>query len=157
MQSDREVYGKLYDIVSENMKKAGKHFGPTKNVFLLASQLEPQRTDMALLQGIPKEEIVQAAYVAVLHRLPGEAEQSYWQQQDFYNRQDYKTVLLKKIAYSVEREIKGIEVYNTEKVGVKAPRFMKLKRVLSPCINGMYRVYRLLPQSFRLKIRKVLR
>ena len=156
MQTDREVYGKLYDIVSANMEASGKHFTPARNVFLLAAQLEPQRTDMALLKDIGKEEIVQAAYAAVFRRLPGEEELRYWEQPAFYEKNDYKEFILKAVTYSVERDIKAIEVYHTEEVGLKL-RFMKMKRLLSRVLGGVYKIYRKLPLTLRLRIRKVLR
>ncbi len=157
MQTDREVYGKLYDIVSANMEASGKHFTPTKNVFLLAAQLEPQRTNMALLKDIEKEEIVQAAYAAVFRRLPGENEVRYWEQPAFYEKTDYKKFILEAVTYSVERNIKAIEVYHTEEVGLKAPKFMKMKRLLSRMLGGVYKIYRRLPLALRLRIRKILR
>lgn len=154
---EKRVYAALYDVVNRNMATAGKTFVPTKNSFLLSTELEPQKTNLELLKDVNKEEIVQTAYVTVLRRFPDEGAIQYWKQPYIYQREDYNKIVIKSVVNSIERTMKGIDLYNAEAVNIDISRFGRLKEKLFPILNLLYKIYRLLPASIRKIIKKVLR
>lgn len=154
---EKKVYENLYDIMFQKIELAEAKFIPTKKSFLLALELEPQKTNLALLKDVSKEDIVQTAYVALLRRFPDDGAVKYWKQEELQTREDYNKLVMQTLVNSVERAMKGIEVYNAETVGVKTSRIYRIKEKIYPVLSLMYKIYRFLPEPIRKILKKVLR
>lgn len=154
---EKMVYGKLYDIVDKNIAKTNGNMVASKEVFLLDAELEPQKTNMELLKHVTPRDIVHASYVAILRRMPDQAALQYWTSTQMLKRKDYCKVVIRSLVDSVERTMKGIELYNLQALGIKQSKLEKIKQLMAPFMNWLYRIYRLLPKSWKTVIRKVLR
>lgn len=154
---EKLVYEKLYDIVNRNITNANGKMVASKEVFLLDAELEPQKTNMELLKNISSRDIVHASYVAILRRMPDQAALQYWTSPQMLQKQDYCKSVIRSLVDSVERTMKGIELYNLQELDLKQSKLEKIKQLIAPFINWLYKIYRLLPKSWKTVIRKVLR
>lgn len=154
---EKSIYEKLYDVMYRNVEQAGAKFAPTKEHFLMMAELEPQRTNMEIFRDVSKEEIVQIAYLAILRRFPDEGAIQYWKQPELVQREDYNKIVIKSVANSIERSMKGIELYNIEAIGIDISRLGRMKEKLLPLLNILYKIYGCLPDPVRKGLKKILR
>jgi len=69
-----QVYGTIYDIVSENYKKAGRRMLYEKQAYLCNVRSHPQIVDVARYYRLSNLQYCQAVFMAVYRRLPGQSE-----------------------------------------------------------------------------------
>lgn len=96
MQS--QVYGTIYDIVSENYKKAGRRMLYEKQAYLCNVRSHPQIVDVARYYRLSNLQYCQAVFMAVYRRLPGQSEYEKWGVFSGMETSAFRKRLLKKLS-----------------------------------------------------------
>lgn len=94
------IYEKIYDIVSENYRKAGKKTEYKKSSFLCSAGAHPQIVDVAEYTKLPNPEFYQAVYTAVYQRLPERKDYEKWSAFFGMETKEFQRKLLKKLSVS---------------------------------------------------------
>ncbi len=95
-----QVYERIYNIVSENYKSAGKKLDYEKQAFLYNTGTHPQVVDVRRYRHLSNLEFYQAVHTAVYHRLPEQEEYHKWSAFFCMNPAAFQRKLLKKISAS---------------------------------------------------------
>lgn len=130
MGNSVEVYAKLYDVVSDNLKKCGKCYGYKKTTFLCDVMAHPQEIDVSEYLKLPNENFLEAIYVAALKRLPDDKIRDFWAERYHLPTPQFQQEVLKSIANSSVVAINGIRMKNNpyfvQKCGLKYKALGKL-------------------------------
>ncbi len=95
-----KVYEKIYDLVSENYRKAGKKLEYEKSAFLCSAGAHPQIVDVAEYTKLPNPEFYQAIYMAVYQRLPEREDYEKWRAFFSMETPEFQRKLLKRLSVS---------------------------------------------------------
>lgn len=118
-----EVYGKLYDIVEQNMEAAGGRLEYRKETLLCDVGSDPQVIDVSRFLELGNGAFMQAIHVAALKRLPDEATVSFWQQRYDEPKEQFQEEVLHSIENSSVVAINQIKIINNpyfeQKKGIK--------------------------------------
>lgn len=112
MNSDIEVYARLYDEVERNFIDARKKFEYEKSTFLRDVKSTPQVIDVSRYLDLPNAEFVQAIYVAALKRLPDERTKEFWKERYHLPVPQFQEEVLKCVAGSSVVAINQIYLVN---------------------------------------------
>ena len=69
-KKEQEIYGKLFDITSSNYDSKYGNLKGNRRSFLISVDMKPNQADLSLLDEVPASEFLEAAYIAILKRLP---------------------------------------------------------------------------------------
>ncbi len=109
---NQEIYGRLYDVVKDNMEAAGEEFSYGKETFLCDAGAHPQEIDVSRYLGLPNPAFMQAVHVAALKRLPEERIVTFWEQRYGESREQFQEEVLRSIAGSSVVAINHVRLLN---------------------------------------------
>lgn len=107
-----DIYSKLFDIVDDNMKTAGKQFQYKKNTFLHNINRDPQVVDVADFLSLSNEDFFQAVFVASYKRLPEERELAEWEAKFTNEKEAFQKEFLSHISRGSAVAINQIKFIN---------------------------------------------
>lgn len=110
-----ELCRKIYDIVEDNLLKAGEKMAFGK--FSFCSQMKKKNRDSFDLFDISnlhldRKEFVEICYLVLLNRLPEEQAFINWSNLEFESNEEFQKVCFNSISNSAERKLKGTIVKN---------------------------------------------
>lgn len=152
------IYEKIYDIVSEQERSAGKKLGYEKRAFLCNVGAHPQIVDVSGYKNLTNPEYCQALYMAVYHRLPEREEYQKWSAFFGMDSPSFQKKLLKKLAASSAAGINRIRLIHDPYAG----RYRGIKYWLFGACYGLTdkptlrQIGKKLPQPLQKLARKVL-
>jgi len=164
---EQEIYGKIYDITSENYSVTGRNLPYTRKAFLASMHRGSGEADLFDLLELENLDFMQAANCKLLIRAP------YWEQLNEWggraasqDRTTFRKAVLKKFMNSGEYKFKGIMLRNNvypdiaggEAVIVERNVNMGAQRVgLKERIKPMAKkIFRKLPVGMRRVIKRML-
>lgn len=103
MQSDQlntKLYAGIYDTVAENLRNAGMEMSYLRTTFLSDVGTQPEMVSVARLMPLPNEDFAQAAYVAVMQRLPDEKTAAFWAGKYDMSQPEFQEEMLRSLAHS---------------------------------------------------------
>lgn len=103
-----DIYGLLYDVVSENYQTAGQSFSYNKNTFLCDAESHPQVFDVSKYMYLNNEEFFQAVFVGAFKRLPEVQESKAWEGKFTMPEEEFRSLVLEYIGNSSVVAINGI-------------------------------------------------
>lgn len=122
-KQDISVYNKIFDIVTENLRLAGKSFEYGKNTFLCDVASHPQDICVSRYLNLSNLDFMQAIYVAAMKRLPDEPTVAFWKEKCVLPKGLFQEQVLKYIANSSVVAINHIRLlddpYFKQKRGLK--------------------------------------
>lgn len=128
---EREYYGRLYDVVQENMRAAGQDFPYARETFLCEVESHPQEVDVARYLELPNPLFMQAVHAAALKRLPQEKTAAFWAQRYGEPREQFQEEVLRSVAGSSVVAINQIRLLHN-------PYFRQKKGIKYRCMGVLY-------------------
>ncbi len=120
---NQEIYSRLYDVVQDNMKAAGRRFPYEKETFLCDVEAHPQKIDVSRYLELSNPAFMQAVHVAALKRLPEEKAVAFWERRYGEERERFQEEVLRSIAGSGTVAVNQIRLlhnpYFEQKRGIK--------------------------------------
>lgn len=152
-----QIHEKLYDIVAENNRVAGKEFEYFKSTYLCDVNGHPQVIDVSKYLLLENEQFVQAIFVSVFKRLPEKKEILHWEEKYSLLKEQFQENYLRSIAKSSVVAIYHIKLINNpyfeQKTGM---RYQLLGKLYSLTDKSSLRVLgKKLPGPLQRVIRKV--
>lgn len=123
-----KIYDKLYDIVAENDKMAGKEFEYYKNTYLCDVKNHPQVIDVSKYLFLENKEFAQAVFVGIFKRLPEKNELLPWEDKYTMGKERFQESFLRKMVKSSVVAIQHVQFINN-------PYFVQ-KKGLRYCLLG---------------------
>lgn len=127
----QNIYGRLYDIVQENMEAAGRKFPYAKETFLCEAGGHPQEIDVSRFLELPNPVFLQAVHVAVLKRLPEEKTEAFWEQRYEEPGRQFQEEVLRSVGNASAAAIHHIRL-------VRNPYFEHKKGIKYYCMGILY-------------------
>ncbi len=122
-EQDISVYDKIFDIVAENLRLAGKPFEYGKHTFLCDVASHPQDICVSRYLHLSNLDFMQAVYVAALKRLPDKRTAAFWNERSDMPKGLFQEQVLRCIANSSVVAINHIHLldnpYFKQKRGLK--------------------------------------
>ena len=154
------VYDRLYQIAEQNIRKAGREMPFAKSTLLAAAGTRGMTADISRLQEIPDRDFQEAAYAVLLRRLPLDPDYERAEKQlaapDFVSLR-YRQAVVRTILNSAECRKKGVDAFRnvySEHGDYGLTRGERLRRRF---LDGLYAVYRHLPEPVKNLARKALK
>lgn len=148
---EKEIYGKLYDITSRNYDTQYGSLEGTRQNFLISVQMEANAADLGLLDEVPAESFLEAAFVSILKRLPEAEVRTEWEKRrQTMPEEEYKKQIISTLVNCGERAEKGISVSNN----IFTPVQQQVWTTGSPQggypqVDKLYKIYMKLPKWAR--------
>ncbi len=158
-EKEMEIYGNLYDITSKNYDPDYGKLQGNRSAFLTSVNLESFRSDLSVLENVPTDEFLEAAYIAIVRRfLDSPAEQMWKEKRGTLKEDTYKELITGSLMNSRERLLKGITAYyNIFSVPARQSDTIAAAQPMSAGITRLYRFYQKLPAWMRKIIKKVMK
>ena len=110
---DADIYSALFDTAEDNMKKAGKDLGFTKDIVLTAALSEPCTANMLTLsRERDNDAFLKKAYVAMLGRQVDEPSLKAWQTQYKLPPEDFQRMVVGSIKNSDDFRSSNVRLYS---------------------------------------------
>ena len=117
------LYAELYDVVSDNLQKAGMNFGYEKSTFLCGINSSSKEIDVSKYLELNNEAFFQAVFVSAFKRLPEDKECAKWSGRMSLSKEKFQKAFLLYIANSNIVAINHMEIINnpyfTQKKGLR--------------------------------------
>jgi len=126
-----ELYGRLYDVVQENMEMARQDFPYARETLLCEVGAHPQEVDVARFLELPNPVFMQAVHVAALKRLPEERIAAFWEQRYGEPRERFQEEVLRSVAGSSVVAINRIRL-------IRNPYFQQKRGIKYRCMGALY-------------------
>jgi hypothetical protein len=152
------VYESIYDMVSTNMKDAGKQWEYRKATFLCEVNAGPGEIDITRYLQLANPDFLQAIYVTVYKRLPLPKQISYWTQYFDLPKEDFQNRVLQSIVQSGVVAVNQIRFINNPYFPYRKPGLRSRLLALLGHISDLTFIRSLgkkLPSSVQTILRKV--
>ena len=151
------TYAELYDVVAENLGKAGKTFGYEKDTFLCDVEEHPRVVVVFKYMHLDNPKFFQAVFVGAFKRLPEEKEIAPWREKYTLPREVFQAQVLRMVGGAGAVAINHMEM-------VDNPYFKQRKGIKYHILGMLYGLTdksflrefgKTLPESIQKIIRKV--
>ena len=151
------IYARLYDVVAENLERAGKTFGYEKNTFLCDVEGHPRAVVVSKYSHLENAEFFQAVFVGAFKRLPEENEMIPWKEKLGLPKVQFQEQVLRMIEGASVTAINQMEIldnpYFIQKKGAKYYLLGKLYGLTDK--SSLREFGKSLPEPIQRIIRKV--
>lgn len=108
----KEVYEKLYDIMSENLKKYDDKSCFSKKAFISVTENPTIETDIETLKTLNNEEFLQASYMAYFNRTIDDGAMSSWHNKLKEDSEKFRSQVTNQLVRSFEFKLNNSKVIN---------------------------------------------
>lgn len=147
---EKNVYIQLYDIVSDNMKSAGKEMNIKRDVLMSTIDNGCFETDLMILDKVANESFLESAFEVILRRLPEKSMVENCYKNEITDEKQWRSNIVNNIINSVEYKTRAVPVKNNIYANEEKRNNPSLK---SRIINKVYPHYKRLPRWMRVFIR----
>ena len=135
---ESNIYAELYDVVAENLSKAGLTFGYEKSTFLCDVEEHPRAVVVSKYMSLENPEFFQAVFVGAFKRLPDEREVFPWKEKYSLPKELFQEQVLRMVEGATVTAINHMEIVDNP--------YFKQRKGLKYHLMGM--LYGLTDKSF---------